>query len=181
MRYLRQSTVVTVVVGPLVSKDDGITPKTALADQSANARLVKNGTGAAFTAASWAHDAFGHYLIELGTAHTDTVGRLRLSFSDPTTFCPIWEDFTVLQAAVFDWLFGAVAPLNAALLVPVRNQDAITAPNVGDALLGAWSEAFGKQSVAGTAFVKRTPDNAAALRTFTLTIDATTGKPTARD
>lgn len=109
MRFLRQSTAATAIVGPFVDKTDGITPKTALADQSANGRLVKAGTGAAFTAASWAHDALGHYLVGLSTAHTDTVGRLRLSFSDPTTYAPVWEDFTVLSAAVYDSLFGATA------------------------------------------------------------------------
>jgi hypothetical protein len=108
MRFLRQSTAVAPIVGPFLGTD-GLTPNTGLADQSANARLVKSGTGAAFAAASWAHDALGHYLVGLSTAHTDTLGRLRLAFSLPATYAPVWEDFTVLSAAVYDSLFGATA------------------------------------------------------------------------
>jgi hypothetical protein len=108
LKYLRASTVTTVVIGPFISKGDGFTP---LAGLSAPAgRVVKNGTGSALTVTSWAHDANGHYTIDLATGDTDTVGRLRLDFSDPTTFLPVWEDFSVLSAAVYDVLFGTVAP-----------------------------------------------------------------------
>lgn len=109
MIFLRQSTAVVVPVGPFPDRTTAL-PLTALADQSANGRLVKGSTGAAFTAASWAYDAAGQYLVGLSTAHTDTVGRVRLSFSDPTTYLPVWEDFAVLSAAVYDVLFGTVAP-----------------------------------------------------------------------
>jgi len=109
MRYLRQSTAAVIPVGGFYDKTDGITPETALADQSANGRLIKNGTGAAFTADSWAHDSQGQYLVGLTTAHTDTIGQLRLSFADAATFVPVWEDFTVLDEAVYDVLFGTTA------------------------------------------------------------------------
>lgn len=62
-------------------------------------------------------------------------------------------------------------------LVPIRNQDAVTAPTLGDALLGAWCEAFGKEFVQGRLRVKRRPDSTAPVRTFTLN-SAT--NPTAR-
>jgi hypothetical protein len=108
VKYLRQSTGTTVVIGPFLAKGDGFTP---LASLSAPAgRVVKNGTGAALTVASWAHDANGHYTIDLAAGDTNTIGRLRLDFSDPTTFLPVWEDFSVLSAAVYDVLFGTVAP-----------------------------------------------------------------------
>jgi hypothetical protein len=116
MRFLRQSTATAVVVGPFLDKSDALTPKTALADQSSNGRLVKVGTGAAFVAASWAHDGLGGYAVGLTTAHTDTVGRLRLAFSDPTTFCPVWEDFSVLPGVMYDWFFGTAAPPTAAAI-----------------------------------------------------------------
>jgi hypothetical protein len=109
MRYLRQSTAATVIVGPIVDRTTAL-PLTGLSDQSANGRLVTNGTGATFTASSWAHDGGGHYLVGLSTSHTGTVGRLRLSFALDATYLPAWEDFTVLSAAVYDVLFGTVAP-----------------------------------------------------------------------
>lgn len=53
-------------------------------------------------------------------------------------------------------------------LVPIRNQDDVTAPTLGDALLGAWCEAFGREFISGKSQVKRRPDSSAPVRTFTL-------------
>jgi hypothetical protein len=52
----------------------------------------------------------------------------------------------------------------------VRNQDAITAPTIADALQGGWSAAFAKEAGANnsTAFAVRLPDNSGPARTFTL-------------
>jgi hypothetical protein len=108
LKYLRASTVTTIVIGPFLDATDGKTPKTALSAPAG--RVVKNGAGSALTVTNWAHDANGHYTIDLATGDTNTVGRLRLDFSDPTTFLPVWEDFSVLSAAVYDVLFGTVAP-----------------------------------------------------------------------
>ena len=66
--------------------------------------------GSPFAATSWSHDAQGGYLVGLSTVHTDTVGRFRLAFCDPTTYLPVWEDFSVWSAAVYDVMFGATAP-----------------------------------------------------------------------
>lgn len=52
--------------------------------------------------------------------------------------------------------------------VTIRNQDAVTAPTIADALLGAWCEAFGKEFVSGRLRVKRRPDSSAPVRTFAL-------------
>jgi hypothetical protein len=52
----------------------------------------------------------------------------------------------------------------------VRNQDAITAPTIADALQGGWSAAFAKEAGANnsTAFAVRLPDDSGPARTFTL-------------
>ncbi len=102
MKFLRQSTAATVVVGPFVDVTDGFTAEAGLTDQSANGRLIKNGTGGAITVSSWAHDWNGQYLVGLSTAHTDTVGRLRLAFYDVATYRPVVEDFMVLPANSYD-------------------------------------------------------------------------------
>lgn len=109
MQFLRQSTAVTIMVGPFADKTTALA-LTALTDQSANGRIVKGSTGAAITASSWAHDAAGIYAVGLTTSHTDTVGRLRISFYDAATYLPTTVEFSVLSAAVYDWLFGATAP-----------------------------------------------------------------------
>lgn len=112
MRWLKQSTAATIPVGPFLDKTDGVTPETGLADQSANGRLIKNGTGGAITVSSWAHDADGLYLVGLSTTHTNTLGMLRLSFSDEATYCHVWEDFLVLPANVYDSLVSGSDNLN---------------------------------------------------------------------
>lgn len=115
MKILRQSSTATIAAGPFLDPLDGVTPVTGLADQSSSSRLIKNGTGGSFTAASWAHDGNGHYLVGLGAGDTDTLGRLRLDFSSPGSYVPVWEDFEVLSANVFDSLVAASASLTVNL------------------------------------------------------------------
>jgi hypothetical protein len=111
LKYLRKATAATVVVGPFLDKADGVTLKTALTTGSTlNGRIVSNGTGAAFTPGTFAHDANAHYLCALAAGDVPAAGRLRLEFSDPATYLPVWEDFTVLEANVYDVLFGTTAP-----------------------------------------------------------------------
>lgn len=56
----------------------------------------------------------------------------------------------------------------------VRNQDAVTAPTYDDCFVGAWSEAFGRETESDTAgtYVKTRPDGSGPVRSFTLTMDA---------
>jgi hypothetical protein len=116
-RFLRKSTAITVVVGPFANPATGF-PVTTLTDQSANARYVANGTGATLTVTSWTHDGQGEYLVGLSTTHTGAVNKLRLAFSDGSTYLPVWEDFVVLDGAVYDSLFGATSltPLTAVVI-----------------------------------------------------------------
>lgn len=109
MRYLRQSTTATVVVGPFLNPTDAVTPVTELTDQSASARLVKNGAGTPLSLQSWSHDGAGHYVAGLPASATDTIGRLRIRFADPTRYLPVWEDYSVVSAQVYDSLFGSTA------------------------------------------------------------------------
>lgn len=110
MKYLRQSTAAAVIVGPFLAKADGVTPVTSLTTGSTlNGRIVSNGTGAAYSPATMTHDANGFYLAALATGDIPSIGRFRLEFSDPATYLPIWEDFSVLSGAVYDSLFGSAA------------------------------------------------------------------------
>jgi len=150
VRYLREDTAVTVVVGPFVDKSDAVTPITSLTYQSTlNGRAVSNGTGAAYTpanAGAWVHDGNGYYLAALAVADVPTVGRFRLEFSDPNTFLPVWEDFTVLSAAVYDTLFGAAA-LSTYAGGPVAS---VTAPVAVGTLPTPAPAGYGSTPEAGT-------------------------------
>lgn len=104
MRWLKQSTTVTVQVGPYLDSTDGVTAETGL---SPTIEISK--AGAAFAARNSAtaisHDADGWYRVELNTTDTATVGPLMLKGTE-TGATPVWHEFMVLPANVYDSLVG---------------------------------------------------------------------------
>lgn len=116
MRYVRQSTQTDIIIGPLVDDTDFKTAETAVAYNAAGIDVdaIKNGTKADITLANsagdgyWRHVANGYYALTLSTAHTETVGRLRVTFV-ATGVLAAWEDFQVVEEAVYDAMFAADA------------------------------------------------------------------------
>lgn len=112
---LKQSTAVVISFGPLLLNTDGTTLVTDRVGTGANQtentssgiRISKN--GAAFiarsaTATASVYDAIGNYLVTLSTTDTNTLGILRMQFAVGTLFCPVWQDFLVVPANVYDSL-----------------------------------------------------------------------------
>lgn len=108
MRDLKQSTSVSVKIGPFLDSADGNTVEGSLTISQADVRLSKNGGDFApkneSTAAS--HDELGYYDCLLDTTDTDTLGHLRLAVHESGALA-VWEDFHVLPANVWDSLYGA--------------------------------------------------------------------------
>ena len=102
MRYLKQSTTVTVQVGPFLDDTDFKTAETAL---SPTIEISK--AGAAYAARNSAtaisHDADGWYRVELNTTDTGTVGPLMLK-STETGALHVWHEFNILPANAYDSL-----------------------------------------------------------------------------
>lgn len=109
MRYLRQSTAVSVLLGPLVDDADGKTPETAINAAATDLDFYKGITKSDITdtdsggSNDWAHVANGFYSLELTISDTDTLGHFRISVN-ATGCLPTWEDFIVLPANVYDSL-----------------------------------------------------------------------------
>ena len=114
---LKQSTSVVVSFGPFVDKTDGLTFETALAGTSANQLehtssgilISKNGGTLAArhaTATASTYDAYGMYKVTLDTTDTATLGVLRVCFGNNDAL-PVWQDFEIVTANVWDTLFGA--------------------------------------------------------------------------
>jgi hypothetical protein len=105
MLFLKQSTTVTVQVGPYLDDTDGKTAETGL---TVAVELSKNGAAFAArnSATATAHDAEGYYRVELNTTDTNTLGCLQLK-SLETGALPIWHEYMVMPAQVWDSLFGA--------------------------------------------------------------------------
>ncbi|MFQ5640831.1 MAG: hypothetical protein ACE5IR_22865 [bacterium] len=99
-------------MGPALDKTDGVTEEVAL---SPTVNLSKNGGvyAARNSATAIAHDADGHYRVELNATDTNTLGRLRAYFQDPATHLPVWEDFMVVPANVYDSLIAGSDTLKA--------------------------------------------------------------------
>jgi len=121
MRYLRTNTDTRVTVGPFLDKTDGITPEVALTVTSEKLTLVVDTAGVptlildtAPTASGGANDMVhitnddsGYYDLELAAANVNYLGRAMLSLNDVATHCPVFHEFTILSAQVYDSLFGA--------------------------------------------------------------------------
>lgn len=106
--WLKQSTAVTIKFGPFVDSTDGVTAETALTISQADIRLSKNGGNIAQTnnVAGATHDELGYYDVPLDTTDTNTLGTLRVAVSESGAL-PVWQDFMVVPANVWDSFFGA--------------------------------------------------------------------------
>lgn len=108
--HLKQNTAVTLKIGPFLDSTDGSTAEGALTISQADVRLTKNGGAAAqkndATAAT--HNEAGWYDCPLNTTDTNTLGILQL-FVNETGALPVWHQFMVMPANVWDSLYGADA------------------------------------------------------------------------
>ena len=106
--WLKQSTAVTVKMGPFLDSTDGNTQETALTISQADIRLSKNGGAYAQTnnATGATHDEKGNYGVPLDTTDTNTLGSLRVHIHE-TGALAVWQDFMVVPANVWDSMFGA--------------------------------------------------------------------------
>jgi hypothetical protein len=109
-RELRQSTAVTVTIGPFVDATDGVTAETGLTISQADVRLSKN--DAAFAqkndATSASHKENGFYSCPLNATDTSTLGLLRLAVFESGA-APVWEDFLVVSQSYWDAKYGTGA------------------------------------------------------------------------
>ena len=106
-QLLKQSTAATIKIGPFVDSTDGVTAETALTISQADIRLSKNGGAFAQTnnATGATHDENGYYGVPLDTTDTNTLGRLRVAVNESGAL-PVWQDFMVVNANVYDSLVG---------------------------------------------------------------------------
>ena len=75
--WLKQSTAVTVKLGPFIDEDDGKTAETGLTITQAEVRISKNGGNIIQkdNADALGHDELGVYDCNLSTTDTGTLGR----------------------------------------------------------------------------------------------------------
>src|SRR5262245_29833842 len=145
MLSLKQSTAVTLTIGPFVSSSDGFTAQTALSLVQSSIRLSKNGAAYAQKGDTTApvHMENGRYSCVLNTTDTGTLGILQLHVNF-TGALPVWLDMMVENANSWDSKYGA-GTLNAnvttiaanAITASAIQADAITAAKIADGAIDA--------------------------------------------
>lgn len=140
MRFLRTNTAVIVTVGPFYDKTDGVTIETALTitneritltadtdDGSAPTNILDNVTGATSGTSNdlnyiTGNDA-GMMQLELSAANTNRLGRMMLAITDAANHVPVFHEFMVVPALVYDTYFAASggATFPAATLASTTN------------------------------------------------------------
>ncbi len=106
---LKQSTSVVIPFGPFVDATDGVTAETGLISAIDHAStgivLSKNGGAHAVrhaTVTASTHLGGGVYAVTLDATDTGTLGSIRVFFADAATCLPVWADFQVVPAEVYD-------------------------------------------------------------------------------
>jgi len=109
MEWLKQSVAVVKQFGPFLDKTDGVTLETGLVSALDHATtgimLAKNGGTLAVrhaTVTASVYDAHGLYKVTLDTTDVGTLGKLRMIYTDAATCLPVWMDFMVVPAAIYD-------------------------------------------------------------------------------
>ena len=149
--YLKQSTTVTVHLGPFVDDTDGKTAETGL---TPTVYLSKAGAaaGARNSATAITHGRDGYYRVELNTTDTNTLGPLRV-FASTSGALPVWSVFAVLPANVYDSLIAGSDALQVhtneitANLITATTLDATATAEIADAV---WDEAQSGHTTAAT-------------------------------
>lgn len=115
-QFLKQSTAFTFRIGPFLDSTDGVTAETALSIAQADIQISKAGGAFAQTSASptTTHDADGWYQCPLTSTDTGTVGTLTVQIVMAGAL-PVWKDFTVLPANVYDSLIGGTDLLDVSV------------------------------------------------------------------
>lgn len=106
-QWLKQSTAITIQLGPFLDETDGKTAETGLTISQADVKLSKG--GAAFAqkndANAATHDAGGWYRCQLDATDTGTLGRLIVAVHESGAL-PVWREFMVVPANEYDSLIS---------------------------------------------------------------------------
>ena len=159
-QWIKQSTASTIKLGPFLDDTDGKTPETGLTISQADIRLSKNGGAFAQSnnTAGATHNENGYYDVPLNATDANTLGTLRVAVSKSGAL-PVWQDFMVVPANVWDSMFGAsTLNVNAATLSSGAVDSILDDPVEGSytmrQLLRLMASAlFGKASGGGTATI----------------------------
>jgi hypothetical protein len=167
--WLKQSTSVDVGIGPFLDETDGKTAETALTMTQPDVRLKKNDGAWAQKAAAQTltHEEAGWYEVTLDATDTNTLGLLLVAIHESGAL-PVWREFMVVAANVYDSLIGGGDTLD--VQVTGIGADVITASAIAANAIGAAEIADGAITAAKIATdaidADALADNAITAATF---------------
>jgi hypothetical protein len=118
--WLKQSTAVDIAMGPFLDETDGKTIEDALTITQPDIRLKKNGGAWAQknAAQTLSHEEKGWYEVSLDTTDTNTLGILIVNIHETPGALPVWREFMVVPANVYESLVLGIEFLEVTSLKP---------------------------------------------------------------
>lgn len=191
MRFLRTNTATRITVGPFFDKTDGITPEVALTATNEKLTFTVDDAGAptlildtAATASGGSNDMVhisgddaGFYDLELAAANVNYLGRAMLAITFATDHCPVFHEFMILPAMIYDSLILGTDRLDTN--VTHIGDTSQTARDIGLSVLLAVGTGTGQVNLSsGAVPVKGNIKKNTALATFPfLMTDSTNHNP----
>lgn len=178
-QWLRQSTAVNVMIGPALGTG-GLAIVTTLKASTVTALKIRKHTATVVVSATGAnmfHVSDGHYYVPMTTTHTNTLGHLRLYVRATGTVkaLPMWQDFHVVPANVFDSLVSGTARLNTITVSGVWNATTRTLTSG----LVMWSVAARTLTSAGNVWTAGARTLTSGANVWAAAITEVTGVPAA--
>lgn len=200
MQWLKQSTSITIRIGPFLDEADGKTAETALTISQADIRLSKNGGDFAQSNDSGGatHDENGWYYLTLDATDTGTLGRLVVAIHESGAL-PVWQEYMVFPANAYDSLVSGSDYLDAEVATIVSATANKVADHVirrsfqnacdssdgdtktGRSLLGAIAKLVNKIAASSGTLTVYEDDDSTSLFTQTITTDETANPVTELD
>lgn len=162
MQYLRTNTATRVTVGPFFDRTDGVVSETALDVTNCKITLIVDTGGVptlvldTFATASGGSndmvhitgDDAGYYDLELAAADVNYLGRAKLAITDEETHCPVFHEFMIVPAMIYDSMILGTDRLDTN--VTHVADTAQTAKDIGAAVPAAAAGASGGLLISGS-------------------------------
>jgi hypothetical protein len=134
MRFVKQNTAFTHIMGPFVASTDGYTPNAGITPVTTDWRISKNG-GSLITKSSATTTIYlesGYYQVAFSSSDVDTLGHMKtmITLTSAGGALPVWEDFWVSESSEIAVNFSTSA------------LQRITT--------GIWAESYASHTTAGT-------------------------------
>jgi hypothetical protein len=174
MHFLRQNTATQVQAGPYISLVDGKTELATLLLTATSFFFSKvGGAFAVGTSTATIANSGAWYTVPLASGLVDTVGRFRMynNASSATNALPVWHDFHVMAATVYDALISATGLL-AVNSTQVGGAIPSTATDLQMAVFNAVMANYTVQGSFGQAIGDPGGTNASLQTTITTNLDS---------